>query len=136
MGSSVHAPADNLTGLWQGQYSYPEAARAPVPFTANLVQCDDCLGGSITERALLGRLRGRTLYATIGGRRSGSAISFMKVYEANSGPYTSVAYQGGLSADGLEIDGEWIASGWAGRFLMIRASGIASIVARKVEEKI
>jgi hypothetical protein len=128
----MHSPAANLTGFWHGQYSYPVATRAPVPFRANLIQSEDCLGGSVTERAL----PGRTLYATINGRRDGNTVSFLKVYEANSGPYTSVAYSGVVSADGLEIDGDWIAAGWSGRFLMIRAGGVATKIARKIHEEV
>jgi hypothetical protein len=127
---------DTLTGLWHGQYSYPTATRAPVPFTANLIEAVDSIGGSITERATVGKSGSRTLYATITGRRSGSTVSFMKTYEAHSGPYTSVAYHGALSEDGLEIDGEWIASGWSGRFLMIRASGLKSSARRKIAAKV
>ncbi len=85
---------------------------------------------------MIGKAAGRSLYATIAGRRSGSAVSFMKMYEANSGAYTRVAYHGALSADGLEIDGEWIASGWSGRFLMIRASGLKSCVRKRIEAKV
>jgi len=129
---AADSPAENLTGFWHGQYSYPKATHAPVPFGANLIQSEDCLGGSVTERSI----RGRTLYATINGRRDGSTVSFVKVYEANSGPYTSVAYTGVLSEDGLEIDGDWIASGWSGRFLMIRAGGVAAKTMREVKEKV
>jgi len=126
----------NLTGLWHGQYSYPIAARAPVPFAANLIEAEDRLGGSITERAMLGRVKGRSLYATINGMRAGSAVSFMKLYEAHSGPYTRVSYEGVLSADGLEIDGEWSASGWSGRFLMIRAGGLRTTARKSSEERV
>ncbi len=128
--------AENLTGLWHGQYSYPSATHAPVPFTANLIEAEGAIGGSITERAVVGKAVSRTLYATIAGRRSGGAVSFMKQYEAQCGPYTSVAYYGALSGDGLEIDGEWIASGWSGRFLMIRASGLKSIARKTIEAKV
>jgi hypothetical protein len=136
MGTAADSPAGNLTGLWHGQYSYPVATRAPVSFSANLIQIEDSLGGSITERALLGRALVRTLFATIQGRRDDSIVSFLKVYEANSGPYTNVAYQGVLSEDGLEIDGDWIASGWSGRFLMIRAGGLAAKITRFAKEKV
>ncbi len=128
----MDSPAANLTGFWHGQYSYPVATRAPVPFRANLIQSDDCLGGSVTERVIVGR----TLYATIKGRRDGNTVSFLKLYEANSGPYTSVAYSGVVSTDGLEIDGDWVASGWSGRFLMIRAGGVAAKITRQVKEKV
>ncbi len=136
MPETAESPGESLTGLWHGRYSYPIVTRAPVPFTANIIETGDCLGGSITERATIGPAKNRTLYATIGGRRSGQAVRFMKVYEANDGAYTSVAYEGALSEDGLEIDGDWVADGWSGRFLMIRASGLKARVGRKVEEKV
>jgi hypothetical protein len=136
MPDAADPTAENLTGLWHGQYSYPTATRAPVPFTANLIEAEDSIGGSITERAMVGKAGSRTLYATISGRRSGSSVSFMKIYEAHCGPYTSVAYHGALSEDGLEIGGEWIAAGWSGRFLMIRASGLKSVARKKIAAKV
>jgi hypothetical protein len=136
MRAASDSPEGSITGLWHGQYSYPIVHRAPVPFSASLIQSEACLSGTITERAMLGRVQVRILYASVTGQRTGSSVSFLKLYEANSGSYTSVAYQGVLSGDGLEIDGEWIASGWSGRFLMIRAGGVATKVARRVEEQV
>ncbi len=126
----------NLSGLWHGQYSYPTGVAAPVPFVATLLDCETCLSGSMTERAMVGRPKGRTLYATISGQRLGRYVSFLKSYEAGSGPYTSVGYDGTLSEDGLEIDGTWTASGWSGRFLMIRSGGAAQSVAKRIAETV
>lgn len=128
--------AASLTGLWHGRYSYPIVLRAPVPFSASLIEAEDFLGGSITERAMVGPVRGRTLYATVGGRRAGSAVSFVKSYEAKSGPYTRVAYEGVVSGDGLEIDGEWTTGGWSGRFLMIRAGGMVKQAIKQISVKV
>jgi hypothetical protein len=128
--------ARSLTGLWHGQYSYPAASLSPVPFVATLIQTETWLGGSITERADTGLLKGRRLYAAISGRRRGNSISFIKSYEAGSGPYLRVSYDGTLSEDGLEIDGLWTASGWSGRFLMIRSAGVPVSVAKKVSETV
>jgi len=134
MPEPANPSAESLTSLWNGRYSYPVITRAPVPFVANLIDAGDCLGGSITERAMIGRSKSRTLYATISGRRAGAAVRFMKIYEANSSPYTSVAYEGSLSEDGLEINGDWMAAGWSGRFLMIRATGLRMHMRKTVEE--
>jgi len=128
--------ASSLTGLWHGQYSYPSAALSPVPFVATLIQTDEWLGGSITERADAGLLKGRRLYAAISGRRLGNSVRFIKSYEAKSGPYLTVAYEGSISEDGLEIDGLWTASGWSGRFLMIRSAGAPVSVAKTVSETV
>jgi len=124
--------ATSLTGVWHGQYGYPVVTRAPVPFTALLVESPAFLGGSITERVG----GGRTLYSTVSGHRSGHAVHFVKMYEANSGAYTTVTYQGVLSEDGLEIDGEWTATGWSGRFLMIRQPGVLARVGKRVAARV
>ncbi len=111
----------SLTGLWNGQYSFPSGVAAPVAFVATFLEARDWLGGSISERALLGAVKGRMLYATVSGQRNGRDVNFTKRYETRNGPCTQVGYVGLLSQDGLEIDGEWSTAGWAGRFLMIRA---------------
>jgi hypothetical protein len=135
-GPSQDASA-SLTGLWHGQYSYPaDQSLSPVPFEATLIEAEAWLGGSVTERVMHGRLKGQVLYATVSGHRQGHAVNFAKTYEENTGNYKTVAYGGVLSADGLEISGEWRVGGWSGPFLMIRSGGVAQTIAKRVAEKV
>jgi hypothetical protein len=111
----------NLTGIWQGLYSYPRAFK-PVGFVATLIETESWVSGSIHEPH---RLSGETLYSTLIGRREGSSISFVKTYEQSSaGGYTAdIGYQGLINADATEIEGRWtIRADWSGKFLMIRGA--------------
>jgi len=116
--------ATSLTGTWQGQYSYP-AGQSPEFFTATLLERPGLLGGSIQETLRHGKLAGRTFYASVHGKREGSSVNFLKTYETPPRQH-SVQYQGIVNADGTEIEGSWTIPGaLSGRFLMIRASGLA-----------
>jgi hypothetical protein len=121
----------NLTGLWQGQFSYPIAMQ-PEFFTANLLETPDLLGGSIQETIRHGKNAGRLFYASVHGRRDGRAVQFIKQYETPPRRH-QVRYEGVVNADATEIEGSWtIPASWSGRFLMIRATGLALAVRRQV----
>jgi hypothetical protein len=120
-----------LTGTWHGHYMYP-AARDPVPFTANLIDREGQIGGSVTETATSRRIAGTRLYATIAGHYSGATVVFTKTYEANEGGYTEVAYEGRLSADRLEIAGVWRLVDWSGRFVMRRPGKLKKAAEQRV----
>ena len=67
----------NLTGTWHGQFTYPRY-RKPVFFVATLVESAGWIEGATHEpRSVTGRM----LYAAISGRRSGSAVTFVKKYQ-------------------------------------------------------
>jgi len=123
----------DLTGAWHGMYSLPNAVTAPIPFEASLIASESFVGGTITERATEGGRKGSILYATVSGSRAGQHVTFTKTYEPGSEPYTSVSYDGLLSGDGLEISGDWSIGSWRGRFLMIRAGGLATAKERRIE---
>ncbi len=128
-------PESNLSGLWQGQFTYPRGL-APEFFTATLLDAPDFLSGSIQETPKNGRHKGRTFYATVLGKRDGTQVIFVKTYE---GPerHHEVHYNGTVSADGLEISGDWhIPGSWAGKFLMIRQNGLVQKATKKVAEKV
>ena len=129
-------PATDLTGAWHGQYSLPDAVGVPVPFEASLIATEDLLGGTITEKATQGPIKGRILCASLSGRRAGALVSFVKTYEPDCEPYTSVTYEGVVSGDGQEISGDWTIGSWTGRFLMIRAAGVTRSTARRIRERI
>jgi len=127
-------PAIDLTGAWHGQYSLPNSISAPVPFEASLIATDDFLGGTITEKATIGPIKGRILCASVSGSRAGKLVSFVKTYEPDCAPYTSVTYEGVVSGDGQEIGGDWTIGSWTGRFLMIRAAGLPRSASRRIRE--
>ena len=52
----------------------------------------------------------------------GSAVRFVKTYDGSKPNYTTVVYEGTVSADATEIEGRWrIPRSWSGKFLMIRS---------------
>jgi hypothetical protein len=125
---TTRSPADarNLTGVWHGIYSYPNS-NPPVSFVATLIETATMLSGTTHEGEA-----GGTLFATLVGRRHGSTVSFVKTYDGTNPDYRTVDYQGRLSGDATEIDGRWTILGvWSGKFLMIRARGVAETIARQ-----
>jgi hypothetical protein len=129
------SPDTDLTGTWHGQYSYP-AKLPPEFFTATLLERPGLLGGSIQETIQHGKSAGKTLYASVHGRREGNAVTFTKTYETPPRRH-SVQYEGKLNAEATEIEGRWTIPGaWSGRFLMIRSSFLAQQTARQVTERV
>lgn len=125
----------NLTGHWTGLYNYPDC-EPPVPFEAVLHESSGCLTGTIEEVSDLIHRFGDRLRAVIDGRREGSLVQFLKMYDADE-DYDVVHYEGEIHPDGNEIDGRWdIAGIWSGTFLMIRASGAEEWLAIKAEEPV
>ena len=112
----------SLTGVWDGQYSYPRGL-APVQFTAVILQTGAAFSGTTHEQPTQGPSAGKTLNATIDGEQLGSAVSFTKIYDpAHKTHGRPIRYEGALSADGNEIDGRWtILGALSGKFLMIRS---------------
>lgn len=113
--------ADDLSGDWRGIFNYPGAAGPPTEFTATLHDAGGFLTGETAEPSLYGG----TLAARLDGRRNGSAVLFNKLYEeSREGDYDSVAYEGEVDDEGLEITGRWtIPNIWSGTFIMVRERG-------------
>jgi hypothetical protein len=126
----------DLSGTWDGLYSYPSTL-APVAFVAAVNETAGWFTGRTEE---VGRSRftsGRTLTATLQGRRSGVLVKFLKLYDASVPGYDSVAYEGNISADGTEIGGRWTALGnWSGTFLMIRSRRLAESSSKTARERL
>jgi hypothetical protein len=126
---------ENLTGVWQGLFTYPRFLRAG-NFSATLIETASHLSGSTSEVIAIGPRAGETVLAMLSGSRSGSAVTFTKAYEGPEKPNHSVEYEGTLTDDFLEIEGRWFIPGnWAGRFLMIRSGGRSVEEAREVFER-
>lgn len=125
----------NLTGIWQGLYSYPQAL-APVAFTATLLDSGR-LSGSIHEIAIGEDELPVQVFATILGRREGFAVQFDKTYDGQKGWSHAVNYAGALNEDATEIQGRWTIPGvWAGKFLMIRPEGARAAMIHEAFETV
>jgi hypothetical protein len=111
-----------LTGVWDGQYSYPRRF-SPVHFTAVILETGVVIAGTIHEQPPDGPSAGQTLNALIQGEHLGSAVQFTKTYDgAPRGRSRPIHYEGVLSADGNGIEGKWTVPGsWSGKFLMVRS---------------
>ncbi|KSB87481.1 hypothetical protein AS593_08175 [Caulobacter vibrioides] len=123
----------NLTGVWQGLYSYPEAS-APVAFTATVLESGAWVSGSVHEVAY-DEYGVAEVFATLLGRRSGASVTFTKTYDGSGGWNHDVLYAGTVSDDGTEVEGSWSIPGvWSGKFLMIRSQGPREASLRQVFE--
>jgi hypothetical protein len=112
----------NLTGVWQGLYSYP-AAVAPVPFTATVLESGAWVSGAVHEVAY-DEYGVAEVFSTLLGKRAGARLTFTKTYDGAAGWEHDVFYAGKLSVDGSEVEGTWTLPGeFSGRFLMIRSQG-------------
>ena len=114
----MQARAHDLTGVWNGLYSYADGRS--VAFVATLIESGATLTGSTHEPCVGGDCPGGTLFASLAGSRAGSAVNFRKTYEG-AGPRYGIHYEGQLNADATEIEGRWVILGvWSGKFMMIR----------------
>lgn len=126
---------ESLTGVWHGLYSY-QTHLEPVYFVATLIDGGASLTGMTHEAAVGQAGTPLTVFASIAGSRSGSAVDFLKSYDGSGGFAHAVSYAGQLSADGNEIEGHWSIPGdWSGRFLMIRNTGVTERSVREVYER-
>jgi hypothetical protein len=129
------AGGENLTGVWQGLYSY--AYGQSVSFVATLIDSGASFSGTIHEPSTFD---GHTIYATLAGTRQGRAVSLLKTYDKSAGPEyaASVQYEGALNGDATEIEGRWTIRMFrlSGKFLMIRSAGKAAEVEQKVSERV
>jgi hypothetical protein len=126
----------NLTGVWNGLYSY--ASGLSVSFVATLIDSGRVLSGATHEPNVLGTGPGSMLTALLSGGRNDSAITFVKTYEeAGTSYYYPVSYEGVLNGDATEIEGRWrIGDGTSGKFLMIRSEGKAVAAEKKKRAKV
>ncbi len=124
----------NLTGVWNGLYSYPDGRSTS--FVATLIEAGGSLSGTTHEPSALDPPA--TLFASLVGSRSDAAVHFIKTYDRPD-PYhaSPIVYEGALNGDGTEIEGRWtIVKIWSGKFLMIRSPGLEAKAERKVFERI
>ncbi len=132
--TSSDAGNQNLTGVWNGLYSYPNGDSTS--FVATLIQSGGGLTGSTHEPSNL--QPGVTLYANIAGSQDGGLVTFIKTYDPPRLPYAyPVHYEGGLNGDASEIEGRWtIGAVASGKFLMTRPTRRAATTSRKALERV
>jgi len=130
----MSADARNLTGVWQGLYTYPNGES--VSFVATLIDSGGALSGATHEPCARAVSSSGTLYATLAGSRSGSAVGFRKIYDGEVPRYHAVDYAGTLNPEATEVEGRWIIRGvWSGKFLMIRPARQEESVERKATQR-
>jgi hypothetical protein len=111
--------AHDLTGVWNGLYSYPDGRS--VAFVATLIESGSMLTGSTHEPCADADCPAGTLFASLMGGRAAGSVTFRKTYEGAGPRYGTVNYAGTLNTEATEIEGRWIIPGVrSGKFMMIR----------------
>lgn len=107
-----------------------------VPFVATLSDQGGWFDGTTEEIGTVGDAMGRTLTASLQGRRSSRTVTMLKIYHGPSADYDSVHYAGELNEDSTEIAGTWrVSSTWSGTFLMIRQRAVATALSHDAAER-
>ncbi|HYP11164.1 MAG TPA: hypothetical protein VEQ86_06745 [Xanthobacteraceae bacterium] len=129
---SVQTGAQNLTGVWNGLYTYSDGRS--ISFVATLIDGGGSLTGTTHEPDSRSNV---TLYATLGGTHHDGAVTFTKTYERPDRYHRNpIFYTGALNGDSTEIEGRWVISPRAsGKFLMTRPAPRRAKVAQTAFEK-
>ena len=124
----------DLSGQWAGIFNYPSMF-PPNSFEATIRDVGGVITGLITQPREVFDVPGPSRQAVIEGSRSGTTLSFIKIYDDLERP--TPHYHGTIQPGGDEIEGEWTIPGdWSGTFLMIRGSRAGESVERRVSEKV
>ena len=112
----------NLSGKWEGVFSYPQSVGPTTPFVAEIAEQAGAFEGSILEPDLY---HSSSMRARITGHRAGRAVDFTKTYLGKAAGYEHpVDYVGQLSEDGQRMAGVWSLLEWNGAFEMTREAGL------------
>ena len=124
----------DLSGQWSGIYNYP-SLYPPNTFEATIRDTGGAITGVISQPGEFFEPPGTVQTAVIEGSRSGTGLSFIKMYDDLNRP--TPHYHGQIQPGGDEIEGEWTIPGnWSGTFLMVRGPRAKASVERRVTEKI
>ena len=125
---------NDLSGRWHGFFHYP-AQFPPNEFEAELADVGGAISGLITQPGEFFYPSGTLLQAIVEGRREGSEVRFIKIYDDLDRP--TPHYQGTILPGGDEVQGEWTIPGdWSGTFFMIRGAKAKAAEERKVSEEV
>ena len=120
--------AAGLSGIWTGEYKYPEGTgQRPVAFTAYLFQDGDRIKAMIKEANTFGDQQSPWLHATAEGRydEATRTLRFIKTYDGTAGVSHDVAYSGIVASEGARsMEGTWDISGLKGAFTMRRSASV------------
>jgi hypothetical protein len=135
MSEHGRASERNLTGVWNGLYTYSDGRSTA--FVATLIESGGVLSGTTHEPSTASANLGATLFASLVGSRSDCSVRFTKTYDRPGVFHRSpIVYEGALNGDGTEIEGRWtIVKVWSGKFLMIRSPGQQIKAERKAFER-
>lgn len=114
---------NNLSGLWEGQYKYPNSWQSPVSFDADITDKAGTLSGVITEPNTFDQEAGHLLSAAMAGSVEGTRVKFTKTYVGEGRAQHSLTYEGVLSEKATRIVGHWRTGFMRGEFEMTRLSG-------------
>ena len=132
----MNRQALDLTGRWDGSFSYPWGFGTTTPFLAEIVETGGSLSGSVVEPDLAYR-SGETMEALLAGHHVGTSVDFTKTYRGNRFGYENpVDYGGTVSQDGLQIEGVWSLLDLDGTFEMHRDAAAAVQEEKSVEERL
>ncbi|MEM1195686.1 MAG: hypothetical protein AAGH57_06245 [Pseudomonadota bacterium] len=121
----------NLTGQWDGVFTYPRDYAPTTPFVAEIKEESGAFSGSTIEPDLY---KNSPANARLAGHRSGRSVDFTKTYLRNEDGYENpVDYVGQLSEDGLRITGVWSLRDWNGEFEMTREAGLKIVTEARAE---
>ena len=111
----------NLSGQWQGIFSYLTGEKPPGSFSAALSECDGRLAGEIHDET--GAVAAaRPSFATVEGGRVGRDVRFLKRYVSATKKFVPIQYIGEINDGATEIKGRWFLPGHSsGHFAMTRS---------------
>jgi len=118
----VNGDRFNMTGMWEGAFSYPAFEGPTTPFVARIEEVDGALTGTIMEPNTMGWSTDE-LEAVLSGARNGRSVDFTKTYDGSSDAAHAVDYVGQLSEDGNLVTGVWSLAEFDGTFEMHREIG-------------
>ena len=126
----------DLSGKWDGVFSYPDVPEAgpTTPFLASIVDNAGVIKGEVIEPHEYG---GHTAHSTILGQRIGASVHFSKTYHDAGWEYEQVVeYFGTLSDGGDTITGEWRIDHFCGPFEMTRERAVEALAEPREEAEI
>ena len=132
----MNAAASDLSGRWDGTFSYPDVPEAgPVtPFLATITDTGGVIRGTVIEPH---EFVSSTAHSSLLGQRIGRSVHFAKTYHAAGDDYReTVLYFGSVCDKGEVISGEWQIEHWRGPFEMVRELTTDPVVEEAVHASI